>query len=276
MNTGLDVGSTTAKIVRLESGIITASKVVPSHRWKELLEDGNKRDTVETIGTVETPETIGTLETVETIGTVETPETTGAAETVETIVSTGYFRKTVPHTAAITEITAASLGVRYYMPDAQVIVDVGGQDTKVIDLRNNTFLINDKCSAGTGAFLELAAHYFDIPVESLGKLHTRAKRSARINNTCGVFAISEMISQLVGGYTMEEVICGIHQAFARRIAQMIPPVETVVLIGGTVLNTGMVESFESIHGSTVVVPPSPQTVNALGAALYGKKLRPEI
>jgi len=259
MNTGLDVGSTTAKIVRLESGIITASKVVPSHRWKELLEYGNKRDTVETIGTVETPESI------------QTAEITGTA----TIVSTGYFRKTVPHNAAITEITAASLGVRYYIPDAQVIVDVGGQDTKVIDLRNNTFLINDKCSAGTGAFLELAAHYFDIPVESLGKLHTRASRCARINNTCGVFAISEMISQLVGGYTMEEVICGIHQAFARRIAQMIPPVETVVLIGGTVLNQGLVESFESIHGSTVVVPPSPQTVNALGAALYGKKLRPE-
>ena len=259
MNTGLDVGSTTAKIVRLESGIITASKVVPSHRWKELLEYGNKRDTVETIATVETTETIQT----------QTPEAT------ETIVSTGYFRKTVPHTAAITEITAASLGVRYYLPDAQVIVDVGGQDTKVIDLRNNTFLINDKCSAGTGAFLELAAHYFDIPVESLGELHTRARRCARINNTCGVFAISEMISQLVGGYTMEEVICGIHQAFARRIAQMIPPVETVVLIGGTVLNQGLVESFESIHGSTVVVPPSPQTVNALGAALYGKKLRPE-
>lgn len=244
MNTGLDVGSTTAKIIRLESGKLTASKVVPSHRWKELLEDGNKSDNIETV------------------------------ETPETIVSTGYFRKTVPHTAAITEITAASLGVRYYIPDAQVIVDVGGQDTKVIDLRNNTFLINDKCSAGTGAFLELAAHYFDIPVESLGKLHTRARRSARINNTCGVFAISEMISQLVGGYTMEEVIHGIHQAFARRIAQMIPPVETVVLIGGTVLNTGIVESFESIHSSTLVVPPSPQTVNALGAALYGEKLRP--
>ncbi len=244
MNTGLDVGSTTAKIIRLESGKLTASKVVPSHRWKELLEDGNKSDNIEIV------------------------------ENLGTIVSTGYFRKTVPHTAAITEITAASLGVRYYIPDAQVIVDVGGQDTKVIDLRNNTFLINDKCSAGTGAFLELAAHYFDIPVESLGKLHTRARRSARINNTCGVFAISEMISQLVGGYTMEEVIHGIHQAFARRIAQMIPPVETVVLIGGTVLNTGIVESFESIHSSTVVVPPSPQTVNALGAALYGEKLRP--
>lgn len=239
MNIGLDVGSTTAKIVKLESGKITASKVVPSHRWKDLLKDGNNLNT-------------------------------------GTIVSTGYFRKTVPHSAAITEITAASLGVRYHVPDAQVIADIGGQDTKVIDLRDNTFQINDKCSAGTGAFLELAANYFDIPLGSMGKLHARASQSALINNTCGVFALSEMISRLVGGYTMEEVICGMHHAFARRITRMIPPVETVVLIGGTVLNTGIVESFESMHSSRFVVLPSPQTVNALGAALYGEKLRSKI
>ncbi|MEA3295068.1 MAG: acyl-CoA dehydratase activase, partial [Euryarchaeota archaeon] len=155
-----------------------------------------------------------------------------------------------------------------YVPDAQVIVDIGGQDTKVIDLRNNRFMINDKCSAGTGAFLELAAHYFNIPIESLGKLHSQTQRSAQINNTCGVFAISEMISQLVAGYTIEEVIHGIHEAFAHRIAQMIPPTNQVVLIGGTVLNTGIVNAMETILDSTIVVPPEPQMVNAIGAALY--------
>jgi len=132
MITGLDVGSTTAKIVRLDSGKLTASKVVPSHRWKELLEDGNTRNTIATA------KTIGTIETPGTTGTTGTTGTSQTMRTAETIVSTGYFRKTVPHTAAITEITAASLGVRYYIPDAQVIVDVGGQDTKVIDLRNNS------------------------------------------------------------------------------------------------------------------------------------------
>jgi predicted CoA-substrate-specific enzyme activase len=230
---GLDVGSTTAKIVLLHEKEVTRSKVVPSHRWQELL-DNNIDETQ--------------------------------------IISTGYFRKKVPHRDAITEITAAKLGVIYHFPETQVIVDIGGQDTKVIDLRNNSFLINDKCSAGTGAFLELAAHYFDVPIASLGEMHNRVREGAQINNTCGVFAISEMISQLVKGYTMEEVIHGIHQAFARRISQMIPGAEKVTMIGGTVLNTGIVDAMNSMLDVKIEVPHEPQMINALGAALYGEKV----
>ncbi|MCK4937675.1 MAG: hypothetical protein KAR85_03610 [Methanosarcinales archaeon] len=233
MNIGLDVGSTTAKVVHMEDSEVIFSKVVPSHRWIELINDGQDD---------------------------------------RNIVSTGYFRKRVPRFAAITEITTASLGARYHDPDVQVIVDIGGQDTKVIDLRSNTFVINDKCSAGTGAFLELAAHYFDIPVGSLGELHSRATKGAQINNTCGVFAISEMISQLVGGFSMEEVIYGLHQAFAMRIAQMVPPANTVMLIGGTVQNTGIVDSVKNVLDSKIEVPGAPQLVNALGAALYMERL----
>lgn len=232
MNIGLDVGSTTAKVVHMEEGEVIFSKVVQSHRWTELIDRHNDRYTV----------------------------------------STGYFRKKVPHFAAITEITAASLGVRYHNPETQVIIDIGGQDTKVIDLRSNTFVINDKCSAGTGAFLELAAHYFDIPVGSLGRLHSRATKGAQINNTCGVFAISEMISRLVGGYSMEEVIYGLHRAFALRIAQMVPAADTVMLIGGTVRNTGIIDAMNNVLDSKIEVPEAPQLVNALGAALYRERL----
>ncbi|MCL7414610.1 MAG: acyl-CoA dehydratase activase [ANME-2 cluster archaeon] len=232
MNIGLDVGSTTAKIVHMETGEIIFSEVVPSHRWRELIDDGQDE---------------------------------------KRIISTGYFRKKVPHFTAITEITAASLGARYHDPEAQVIIDIGGQDTKVIDLRSNTFIINDKCSAGTGAFLELAARYFDIPVDSLGDMHQRATKEVQINNTCGVFAISEMISQLVGGYTMEDVIYGLHQAFARRIAQMVPPADKVMLIGGTVQNTGIVDAVNAVLDSKIEVPIAPQLVNALGAALYRER-----
>ena len=138
------------------------------------------------------------------------------------IISTGYFRNLVPHRASVTEITAAIYGVRHYFPDADVIVDIGGQDTKVIDVKKNNFIINDKCSAGTGAFLEFVANYFKIELKELGSFHSRAKRIPAINNTCGVFALSEMISQLVAGYTQEEVIAGMHYAFARRISFMIP------------------------------------------------------
>jgi predicted CoA-substrate-specific enzyme activase len=184
------------------------------------------------------------------------------------IISTGYFRNTVPHRASVTEITAAIYGVRHYFPDADVIVDIGGQDTKVIDVRKNNFIINDKCSAGTGAFLEFVANYFKIEITEMGSYHSRAKRIPAINNTCGVFALSEMISQLVAGYTQEEVIAGMHYAFARRISFMIPEAESLVLIGGTVKNKGMVSALSDILKKKVLVPDEPQIVNALGALKY--------
>ena len=186
----------------------------------------------------------------------------------EDIVSTGYFRNSVPHKATVTEITAAIYGVRHFYPDADVIVDIGGQDTKVIDITKNNFIINDKCSAGTGAFLEFVANYFKLELEELGKLHLNAKKIPKINNTCGVFAISEMISQLVAGYSKEEVIAGMHYAFATRISFMVPEAETIVLIGGTVKNEGMVSALRDIIGGKIMIPEEPQIINALGALEY--------
>ncbi len=184
------------------------------------------------------------------------------------IISTGYFRNSVPHRVSVTEITAAIYGVRHYFRDVDVIVDIGGQDTKVIEVKKNNFVINDKCSAGTGAFLEFVAGYFGIELNDLGKLHLNAKRIPDINNTCGVFAISEMISQLVAGYSKEEVIAGMHYAFARRISFMIPEAETVVLIGGTVKNDGMKKALKDVLQKEILVPEEPQIINALGALKY--------
>jgi predicted CoA-substrate-specific enzyme activase len=181
------------------------------------------------------------------------------------IISTGYFRNSVPHKASVTEITAAMYGVRYYFSDVDVIVDIGGQDTKVIDVKKNNFIINDKCSAGTGAFLEFVANYFKIELNELGRLHLKAASIPDINNTCGVFAISEMISKLVAGYSKEEVVAGMHYAFARRISYMIPEAETIVLIGGTVKNEGMVLALKDILRRKILIPEEPQIINALGA-----------
>ncbi len=184
------------------------------------------------------------------------------------IISTGYFRNSVPHRSSLTELTAAIFGVRHYFPDAQVIVDIGGQDTKVIDVRNNNFVINDKCSAGTGAFLEFVAGYFRIELSELGSMFAEAKRIPDINHTCGVFALSEMISQLVAGYSREEVIAGMHYAFARRISHMIPAAQRIVLIGGTVKNKGLVAALRDIALKEVIIPDEPQIINALGALKY--------
>lgn len=224
---GLDVGSTTAKMVKLIDGEVIFH-ITGTHKWKDLI-----------------------------MGIEE-----------DEIISTGYFKNSVPHKSTLTEITAARYGVKHYFPDADVIVDIGGQDTKVIDILKNHFVINDKCSAGTGAFLELAANYFKIELNELGLMHSRAKRIPDINNTCGVFAISEMISQLVAGFSKEEVIAGMHYAFARRISFMIPEGDLIVLIGGTAKNDGMVRALSDILGKDLLIPPEPQIINALGALEY--------
>ena len=227
---GLDVGSTSAKMVWFENGEIKF-RITSSHNWKELVKGIDRED----------------------------------------IVSTGYFRNSVPHFASLTELTAAIYGARHYFPYAEVIVDIGGQDTKVIDVRSNSFVINDKCSAGTGAFLEFIANYFALSLDDLGSMHARAERIPDINNTCGVFALSEMISQLVAGYTKEEAIAGMHYAFARRISHMIPEAEHIVLIGGTVKNEGMVAALSDVMRKELLIPDEPQIINALGALKYYAK-----
>lgn len=228
---GLDLGSTRAKFVRVVDGQVTKRREVPSPRWRELLD---------------------------------------LVEEGEDIATTGYFRHHVEGAAAITELTAARWAVHSVVPDAQVIVDIGGQDTKVQDLRTNRFVLNDKCSAGTGAFLELVASYFGKEVEDLAAMAGEAEEPAEINSTCAVFAMSEMVSQLVGGKSQADVVAGMHRAFARRIAELVPESEGIVLIGGGARNKGLVTELSRVLGQDVHVPEGPAYINALGAVLYKK------
>lgn len=194
------------------------------------------------------------------------------------VVSTGYFRKKVPNDLNVTEITTAIYGVRHFIQEeVDVIIDIGGQDTKVIDVRRNDFRMNDKCSSGTGTFLEYIADYFAIDVGELEKLHFSASKAAEINSTCSVFAQSEVVSRLVEGYSKEEIVRGIHIAFARRIATMVPRgVRRVALIGGTAKNRGVVDSLRSVLNAEILVPQEPQVVNAVGAVEYYLRSRPNI
>jgi predicted CoA-substrate-specific enzyme activase len=189
------------------------------------------------------------------------------------IISTGYFRKKVPNIFNVTEITSAIYGASYLLGEEglDVIVDIGGQDTKVIDVSTNEFRMNDRCSAGTGTFLEFMAEYLGIDLMDLEKCHFQAKKSASINSTCSVFAHTEAISRLVEGCSKDEVVNGIHLAFARRIAQMIPnDCNSLALIGGTAKNKGVVDAFSQILEMEIVVPEDPQIVNAVGAVQYYK------
>ena len=186
------------------------------------------------------------------------------------IISTGYFRKEVPNIFNLTEITAAIYGVSYLLDQGvDVILDIGGQDTKVIDTTTNEFRMNDRCSAGTGTFLEFIAGYLGLTLAEMGRLHFQAKCAAEINSTCSVFAHTEAISRLVEGHSKAEVVKGIHLAFARKIAQMMPPDSyTIALIGGTAKNPGVVDAFSNVLEAKIIVPENPQIVNAVGAVQY--------
>lgn len=182
------------------------------------------------------------------------------------LCTTGYFRKLVKSDFTITEITAAMLGARHYFPDCEVVIDIGGQDIKVVDLRDNRFYINDKCSAGTGAFFEFILEYLGLEFDALNN----ADEGCRIylNNTCTVFALSEIISYLANGAKPEDVIASLNTAFAKKVAEIVPTASRVVLIGGVAKNKGFVEAFRRTINSEVFVPEDPQIVNALGAAKY--------
>ncbi len=196
---------------------------------------------------------------------------------VKHIVATGYGRRTVDfahHT--LTEITADARGAHHIgcpWGTPRLIADLGGQDTKVIlldaDGSVRDFAMNDKCAAGTGRFLEVMADVLGVRVGELGEISERAQQPAAINSTCTVFAESEVISLIAKGTAKENIAAGLHAAIASRIAQMAGPMARHDLFfnGGGALNTGVKAALERILHRRVYVPPMPQYVVALGAAL---------
>ncbi|MEM3397005.1 MAG: acyl-CoA dehydratase activase [Thermoplasmata archaeon] len=185
------------------------------------------------------------------------------------LCTTGYFRKQIKSEFTITEITAAMLGARYYFPDCEVVVDIGGQDIKVVDSRENRFYINDKCSAGTGAFFEFILSYLGLDFETLENVSEG--KIIYLNNTCTVFALSEILSHLANGARTEDVLTGLNYSFAKKVAEIVPSATKVVLIGGVAKNKGFVRAFRETVNADVFVPPEPQIVNAVGAARYAMR-----
>ncbi len=202
-------------------------------------------------------------------------------EDVEYTVSTGYGRR-VASTAdsTVSEISANAAGTRWVGRELGVrtIIDIGGQDTKVIalddDLQIANFQMNDKCAAGTGRFLEVLARVLEIPLDELGPVSLTSKDPVPITTTCLVFAKSEVATLITEGYGKEDIVAGIHKAVARRLASMARKVgvkEVVFFDGGPARNIGMIQALEEELGVKLAVPELPQTVTATGAALLAKE-----
>jgi predicted CoA-substrate-specific enzyme activase len=192
-------------------------------------------------------------------------------------VATGYGRRTFAKAdEELSEITCHATGVYHLLPGARTIVDIGGQDAKVIRLEASgivsNFIMNEKCAAGTGRFLEVMAKVLECDIGELAELAAAARRVIDISSTCTVFAESEVISQLAAGQARSDVAAGIHTAVARRVAGMVSRigvVPEVVMTGGVAMNAGVVQALEKELQVPIEVSRHPQLTGAIGAALLG-------
>lgn len=240
---GLDIGSRTVKLAVIEGGkLILTRKALTSHDPLEAA-----RVLISGVG-------------------------------YDVIVATGYGRHLVKghlDCPVISEIKAFALGAKAIHPSCRIILDIGGQDTKAISLNDagemSKFEMNDKCAAGTGRFLEIMANALSYTIEEFSKAALSAEKGEKINSMCTVFAESEVISLTAQGAARNEVALGIHRAIVSRsiaLLKRIAPSGEVFFAGGVALNECVRVLIAEELRRSVVVPPDPQIVGALGAALH--------
>ncbi|MGB7788621.1 acyl-CoA dehydratase activase [Methanoregula sp.] len=200
-------------------------------------------------------------------------------------IATGYGRISAKYADdTATEITCHTKGVFHLNPSARTIIDMGGQDCKVIRLDESgnvtDFVMNDKCAAGTGRFLEVIASVFKVSLDDLGPMALEGNESVPISSTCTVFAESEVISLMARGEKPENILRGIHNAISNRVAGMAFRVgveKDIFFSGGVAKNAGMKVALEDAFHESIVIPEfDPQLVGALGAAVLARNLGSEV
>lgn len=201
-----------------------------------------------------------------------------SAEQVARVTATGYARHAVEFaTAYVTEISAAAAGIRFWHPFCRTVVDIGGQDSKVIVLKDGRvqeFAMNDRCAAGTGNFLAVLARALGVPLEQFGEMSMESRRPAPISSLCVVMAESEILSLAAADTPVPDILAGLHLALARRIAALAarllvePP---VVFTGGVAQNPGMVRALSETLGQEITVCREPLYAAALGAVLIQRR-----
>lgn len=248
-NIGIDLGSRMAKIVVLENRDLIYSRVTntgvnPQKTAQDLLD--------------------------------EALEKLNLKNQINRIYSTGYGRNIVPFAdKRISEISCHAKGVSYFFPNAKTVIDIGGQDSKIILLAENgkviDFVMNDKCAAGTGRFLEVTANILEITVEDLGEKSDLSKEDIDINSTCVVFAESEIIGLIAAGKRPADIVNSVHRSIAKRIKNLMSQMNwqnPVIFTGGVAQNSGMRKSIASILNVEIESPEKSLITGALGAAIY--------
>jgi predicted CoA-substrate-specific enzyme activase len=196
------------------------------------------------------------------------------------IVSTGYARESIEFVnKTTTEIICHAKGAHFIIPSTRFIIDMGGQDSKAIEVDPEgniiNFAMNDKCAAGTGRFLEVMSHILQVEsMDEMGPLALQSKEPCRISSTCTVFAETEVVVLRARGKDRRDLIAGVHKAVASRVAAMATNLicrPDAVFTGGVAKNTGVKKYLEKEFKRKFLVPDEPQIIGALGAALIAQK-----
>lgn len=250
---GIDVGSTMTKAVILNNGII-ASVIGPTGPEQRRLANKVMEEALVQAG-------------------ISFPAITF-------VVSTGYGRINVPFAdKQFTEITCHAKGIVSLFPQARTIIDIGGQDVKGIQMDGTgkvlDFVMNDKCAAGSGRFIEVIADALGVPLNQVGDLSLRSETPAKISNICTIWAQQEVASSLAQGIPISDLLAGVHQSLADRICRMVSRLkveDAVIVTGGGGKNRGLLKALSQQLGRDVLVPEEPLITGALGAALLGKEI----
>jgi predicted CoA-substrate-specific enzyme activase len=200
---------------------------------------------------------------------------------IKRIVSTGYGRNNVKFAdKTITEISCHAAGAHFLNPEVRTVIDIGGQDSKALIINKEgkvkDFIMNDKCAAGTGRFLEVMARALESDLDTFGDLSLNAEIPAKISSTCTVFAESEVISLISRGETRENIIAGIHDSIASRISAMVKRIglsQTIMMTGGVAKNKGIVKALEIKLKTKIEVKEFAQVNGAIGAAKLAQNLK---
>ena len=196
------------------------------------------------------------------------------------IVSTGYGRINVPFAdKQFTEITCHAKGIVNLFPKAKTIIDIGGQDVKGIKIdaagKIVDFVMNDKCAAGSGRFIEVIADTLGVPLDKVGDLSLQSKNPVKISNICTIWAQQEVAASLAQGIPISDLLAGVHHSLADRICRMVNRLrveEAVIVTGGGAKNRGLLKALSEQLGHEILVPEEPLITGALGAALMGKEI----
>ena len=246
---GIDIGSTSSKAVILEDGVrVAARKVIEAGIGSE----GPDRVFADALS-----------------------EAGITREEITRVMATGYGRMTFPGADdQASELSCHGKGIHYLIPEARVVIDIGGQDAKVMQINERgallNFVMNDKCAAGTGRFLDVMAGILSVQTSELSELAAKAEEPHSISSVCTVFAESEVISHLAAGATRSDVAAGIHQSVAKRVAGLGNRIGfrgPIAMSGGVALNAGVVRALEHELGKQIVTHPDAQLAGAYGAAI---------